>query len=145
MPHSRLMGWGMQGERISRGGAMRLPPVAESRELSEWQRSVCNDAAPSARRTQGTATGYDCSLPFAVPGGHFACQSRLVSYRPRHLLSPSLYLPPAALGRVAPCPILCFLSCGGKKGRPPAGTGSLYLHKSGYYGLPRPICGLVSQ
>ena len=27
------------------------------RELSEWQRSVCNAAAPTARRTPGTATG----------------------------------------------------------------------------------------
>ena len=27
------------------------------RELSEWQRSVCNAAAPSARHTPGTATG----------------------------------------------------------------------------------------
>ena len=27
------------------------------RELSEWQRSVCNTAAPSARRTPDTATG----------------------------------------------------------------------------------------
>ena len=27
------------------------------RELSEWQRSVCNAGAPSARRTPGTATG----------------------------------------------------------------------------------------
>jgi len=27
------------------------------REQSEWQRSVCNAAAPSARRTPGTATG----------------------------------------------------------------------------------------
>ena len=27
------------------------------RELSEWQRSVCSAAAPSARRTPGTATG----------------------------------------------------------------------------------------
>jgi len=26
-------------------------------DLSEWPRSVCNAAAPSARRTQGTATG----------------------------------------------------------------------------------------
>jgi len=25
---------------------------------SEWQRSVCNAAAPSARRTPGTATGH---------------------------------------------------------------------------------------
>ena len=31
--------------------------MAESREPSEWPRSVCNAAAPSARRTQGTATG----------------------------------------------------------------------------------------
>ena len=34
-----------------------LPPVAESSDLSEWPWSVCNAAAPSARRTQGTATG----------------------------------------------------------------------------------------
>ena len=27
------------------------------REQSEWQRSVCNAAAPPARRTPGTATG----------------------------------------------------------------------------------------
>ena len=27
-------------------------------DLSEWQRSVCNAAAPSARRTPGTATGH---------------------------------------------------------------------------------------
>ena len=27
------------------------------RELSEWQRSMCNAAAPSARRTPGTETG----------------------------------------------------------------------------------------
>ena len=27
------------------------------RELSEWPRSVCNAAAPTARRTPGTATG----------------------------------------------------------------------------------------
>ena len=27
------------------------------KEASEWQRSVCNAAAPSARRTPGTATG----------------------------------------------------------------------------------------
>ena len=26
-------------------------------DLSEWQGSVCNAAAPSARRTQGTPTG----------------------------------------------------------------------------------------
>ena len=32
-------------------GATRPPPVAESREGSEWQRSVCNAAAPTARRT----------------------------------------------------------------------------------------------
>ena len=31
--------------------------MAESSDWSEWQRSVCNAAAPSARRTQGTATG----------------------------------------------------------------------------------------
>ena len=35
--------------------------MAESREPSEWQRSVCNAAAPSARRTQGTATGHNGS------------------------------------------------------------------------------------
>ncbi len=37
---------------------MRAPPVAESSELSEWQRSVCNAAALSARRAPGTATGH---------------------------------------------------------------------------------------
>jgi len=41
-----------------RRGAMGAPPVAESSDLSEWQRSVCNAAALSARRTQGTATGH---------------------------------------------------------------------------------------
>ena len=40
-----------------RWGAMGAPPVAESSDLSEWQRSVCNAAALSARRTPGTATG----------------------------------------------------------------------------------------
>ena len=39
-------------------GASRPPPVAESREASEWQRSVCNAAPPWARRTPGTATGH---------------------------------------------------------------------------------------
>ena len=28
-----------------------------ARELSEWQRSVCNEGAPLPRRTPGTATG----------------------------------------------------------------------------------------
>ena len=36
---------------------MGAPPVAESSDLSEWQRSVCNAGAPPPRRTQGTATG----------------------------------------------------------------------------------------
>ena len=45
---------------------MGAPPVAESSDLSEWQRSVCNAGVPSPRRTQGTATGL-----FA-PKGSFA-------------------------------------------------------------------------
>ena len=32
--------------------------MAESSDLSEWPRSVCNAGAPSPRRTQGTATGF---------------------------------------------------------------------------------------
>ena len=32
------------------------------REQSEWQRSVCNAAAPTARRTPGTATGEPDTL-----------------------------------------------------------------------------------
>ena len=31
--------------------------MAESSDPSEWQRSASNEAAPSARRSQGTATG----------------------------------------------------------------------------------------
>ena len=42
---------------VRRWGAMGAPPVAESSDLSEWQRSVCNAGAPSPRRTPGTATG----------------------------------------------------------------------------------------
>ena len=43
--------------RSSVWGARRPPPVAESREPSEWPRSVCNAGDMSSRRTQGTATG----------------------------------------------------------------------------------------
>ena len=46
-----------RGQRTVRWGAKGAPPVAESSDLSEWPRSVCNAAALSARRTQGTATG----------------------------------------------------------------------------------------
>jgi len=35
---------------------MGAPPGAESSDLSEWPRSVCNAAALTARRTPGTAT-----------------------------------------------------------------------------------------
>ena len=40
-----------------RWGAMGAPPVAESSDLSEWQRSADDEAAPSARKMPGTATG----------------------------------------------------------------------------------------
>ena len=36
---------------------MGAPPVAGASDLSEWQRSVRDAAAPSARRAPGTATG----------------------------------------------------------------------------------------
>ena len=36
---------------------MRPPPVAESREQSEWLRSADEEAAPSATKLPGTATG----------------------------------------------------------------------------------------
>ena len=42
------------------GSAMGSEPTAACggrKEASEWLRSVCNEAAPSARRTPGTATG----------------------------------------------------------------------------------------
>jgi hypothetical protein len=39
------------GSEGSAAGGRRSDP-------SEWQRSVCNAAAPSARRTTGTATGH---------------------------------------------------------------------------------------
>ena len=38
-------------------GAMGAPPAAESSDLSEWQRSIADAAAPSARKISGTATG----------------------------------------------------------------------------------------
>ena len=37
---------------------MGAPPVAESSDLSEWQRSTDDEAAPSARKLSGTATGH---------------------------------------------------------------------------------------
>ena len=37
--------------------AATCSPIIQNGELSEWLRSVCNAAAPSARRTPGTATG----------------------------------------------------------------------------------------
>ena len=43
--------------KLTEGVATRPPPVAESREGSEWLRSVCNAGALSPRRTPGTATG----------------------------------------------------------------------------------------
>ena len=38
---------------------MGAPPVAEASDLSEWQRSIADAAAPSARKISGTATGKD--------------------------------------------------------------------------------------
>jgi len=38
-------------------GARRPPPVAESREPSEWQRSTAEEGAPSPTMVSGTATG----------------------------------------------------------------------------------------
>ena len=37
---------------------MGAPPVAEPSDLSEWPRSADDDAAPSARKLPGTATGH---------------------------------------------------------------------------------------
>ena len=42
---------------LSRMGSDATAAGGGGREQSEWQRSVCNAAAPSARRTPGTATG----------------------------------------------------------------------------------------
>ena len=41
----------------SRTGSDATAAGGGVREQSEWQRSVCNAAAPPARRTPGTATG----------------------------------------------------------------------------------------
>ena len=43
--------------RLYRTGSDATAAGGGKRELSEWLRSVCNAAAPSARRTPGTATG----------------------------------------------------------------------------------------
>ena len=43
--------------RLYRTGSDATSASGGGRELSEWQRSVRNAAAPSARRTPGTATG----------------------------------------------------------------------------------------
>jgi hypothetical protein len=53
-PHWRIHHTRSPGRRW---GAMGAPPVAESSDLSEWQRSADDEAAPSARKMPGTATG----------------------------------------------------------------------------------------
>ena len=48
------------GKKVSKEptwGATRPPPVAESREGSEWPRSADDAAAPSARNMPSIATG----------------------------------------------------------------------------------------
>ena len=47
------------------------------KEASEWPRSVCNAAAPSARRTPGTATGTPVVL--CAKGGNVLFQMIEVS------------------------------------------------------------------
>ena len=42
---------------LSKTGSDATAASGGGRELSEWPRSVCNAAAPTARRTPGTATG----------------------------------------------------------------------------------------
>jgi hypothetical protein len=47
----------VSGSPIIQDGSDATAASGGGRELSEWPRSVCNAAAPTARRTPGTATG----------------------------------------------------------------------------------------
>ena len=48
------------GRRYAGRGSEGSAAGGRCSDLSEWQRSVCNEAPPWARRTQGTATGLVC-------------------------------------------------------------------------------------
>ena len=45
---------------------MGAPPVAESSDLSEWQRSIADEGFSKPRKISGTATGDDLTTPKAL-------------------------------------------------------------------------------
>ena len=119
--HKRPMGWGVQG------GSDATAASGGKRELSEWQRSVGNAGASSPRRTPGTATGQ-CLFASVCGARQPLRLTKQASVLPTTALACPLASSAAGSARARnPWPILCFLSCRSKKGRPPAGTGSASL------------------